>query len=51
MQPPETASVGILPIGALGVAFHHHLTSREAQPGRVVFLSRHASAKGDRWQP
>jgi hypothetical protein len=50
MQPPETASVGILPIGALGVAFHHHLTSREAQPGRVVFLSRHASAKGDRWQ-
>jgi hypothetical protein len=51
MQPPETASVGILPIGALGVAFYHHLASREAKPAhRVVFLSRHASAEGDRWR-
>jgi hypothetical protein len=51
MQPPETASVGILPIGALGVAFYHHLASRESLPARtVVFLSRHASEAGDRWR-
>lgn len=50
MQRPETSSVGILPIGALGVAFHHHLTLRAAQPEQiVVFLSRHPAAQGERW--
>jgi hypothetical protein len=51
MQPPETASVGILPIGALGVAFYHHLTLRAAEPAQgVVFLSRRAGGEGDRWR-
>jgi hypothetical protein len=51
MPGPETASVGILPIGALGVAFYHHLTARARQPpANVVFLSRHAAAESERWR-
>src|SRR5258707_635624 len=50
MQRPQMSSVGILPIGALGVAFHHHLTLRAGDLGQeVVFLSRHAGAQGERW--
>jgi hypothetical protein len=51
MQPQPPASVGILPIGALGVAFFHHLTGKASpeSPG-VVFLSRRAAGEGDRWR-
>jgi hypothetical protein len=49
MQRQEPASVGILPIGALGVAFFHHLTARAAgAAGSAAFLSRRPSAE-ERW--
>ena len=39
--------VGILPAGALGVAFFYHLTGRLARlDGRVCFLEREGSASG-----
>jgi hypothetical protein len=50
MQRPETTSVGIVPIGALGVAFYHYLTAgaRESS-NKVVFLSRRAASENNRW--
>jgi hypothetical protein len=51
MHVPGSPSVGIIPIGALGVAFHHHLTGGGTGPARdVVFLSRHAGPSGERWR-
>src|SRR5580658_3127423 len=51
MHRTEAASVGILPIGALGVAFHHYLTFGRPGSGKaVVFLSRNAGSQGDRWR-
>jgi hypothetical protein len=51
MPRPKTASAGILPIGALGVAFHHHLTSgKSGPPADVVFLSRRSTGEPDRWR-
>jgi hypothetical protein len=51
MHRPESASVGIIPIGALGVAFHHHLTlGRPPSAQDVVFLSRHSGSQGERWR-
>jgi hypothetical protein len=47
----EAAAVGILPIGALGVAFYHYLTAPASKPsGGVAFLARRAAGKGDRWR-
>lgn len=47
MERPDHPSIGVLPIGALGVAFHHHLSS--SGKAHVVFLSRRAAAGGARW--
>ncbi len=33
-------SIGILPAGALGVAFYHHLTANGQDGSDVVFLDR-----------
>jgi hypothetical protein len=51
MQVDEPGSLGVLPIGALGVAFYYYL-SAGASPSsdRVVFLSRRASKEGARWR-
>ena len=50
MSGPETPAIGILPIGALGVALYHHLTSDPSLPqGGVVFLSRETGAGRERW--
>ena len=47
MSLREIGAVGILPAGALGVAFFHHLTHAETDPlGRVVFLEREGSTSG-----
>jgi hypothetical protein len=47
----EATSIGILPIGALGVAFYHHLTATESEfPPSVAFLSRRGATATDRWQ-
>jgi hypothetical protein len=40
------APVGILSLGALGVAFHHHLTANDPAGGRTAFLLR---KPGERW--
>lgn len=41
------AAVGILPVGALGVAFFHHLTrGLREMDGRVQFIERRGSAHG-----
>lgn len=50
MAAREPAAVGILSLGALGVAFHHHLNA-SAQPGehRTAFLLRGAGAGKERW--
>jgi hypothetical protein len=51
MQAREHASVGILPIGALGVAFHHHLTLKAVSPPQeVLFLSRRPASASERWR-
>jgi hypothetical protein len=51
MQRPAATSVGILPIGALGVAFYYNLTSGTSEfPPNVAFLSRRGSAATDRWR-
>jgi hypothetical protein len=43
----QTGDVGILPAGALGVAFFHHLTRELADvSGRVSFLEREGSRSG-----
>jgi hypothetical protein len=43
----QKGTVGILPAGALGVAFFHHLTGELMQiDGRVTFLERTGSASG-----
>src|SRR5678816_4333835 len=43
----QKGCVGILPAGALGVAFFHHLTGELTQiDGRVTFLERTGSASG-----
>jgi hypothetical protein len=50
MQGHEPVSVGILPIGALGVAFYTHLAAgRPEGVDRVVFLSRRRAAAPERW--
>lgn len=50
MAGREPAAVGILSLGALGVAFHHHLNA-SAQPGenRTTFLLRGSGAGKERW--
>jgi hypothetical protein len=51
MEAHETGSVGVLPIGALGVAFYYYLTEgASCAPDRVVFLSRRTGAAGERWR-
>ncbi len=43
----QKGCVGILPAGALGVAFFYHLTGELARlDGRVIFLEREGSASG-----
>jgi len=51
MAQPAPAPVGILSLGALGVAFHYHLTA-SAGPGeqRTGFLRR-VGAAAERWGP
>ncbi len=51
MGTPNPSTVGILPVGALGVAFYHHLTggAHERDPG-VTFLSRRGGSGGERWR-
>jgi len=51
MAPRPPPPVGILSLGALGVAFHHHLTAT-AMPGedRTAFLRRSGTAP-ERWGP
>ena len=44
MSPVERGHVGIVPAGALGVAFYHHLAAQKK--GRVSFLERAGSASG-----
>ena len=47
----KSGSVGILPISALGVAFHHHLSGAGTGAGhRVVFLSRQRGSGAERWR-
>lgn len=47
----KSGSVGILPISALGVAFHHHLSGAGTGSGhRVVFLSRQRGSGAERWR-
>lgn len=48
MAGPAPAPVGILSLGALGVAFHHHLTANDPAAGRTAFLLR---KPGERWGP
>jgi hypothetical protein len=50
MSGPETPTIGILPISALGVAFFHHLTA-DAPRSReyVAFLAREAGGGRERW--
>ena len=51
METLEPGSVGVLPIGALGVAFYYYLTGGASRPAdRVVFLSRRAGEAGGRWR-
>lgn len=38
-------TVGILPVGALGVAFYHHL-SKDTEEGQVYFVEREGSTSG-----
>ena len=45
-----SAAVGILPLGALGAAFFHHLTRGRADAGRVQFIERRGSARGAAWR-
>ncbi len=49
MEAGRTASVGIMPVGALGVAFHHHLAAGPKGLSRVAFMSR-SSARPERWK-
>lgn len=43
-------SLGILPIGALGVAFYFHLSGRRGDsPESIVFLSRRSGSGTERW--
>jgi len=50
MSGREPALVGILPISALGVAFHHHLSAGAPGGGpRVAFMSRRAGSGPERW--
>lgn len=50
MERAEAASVGLLPIGALSVAFYYYLTGAAAGPSpHVSFLSRGSASKGSRW--
>jgi hypothetical protein len=44
------SSLGILPIGALGVAFYFHLSGNPARaPESIVFLSRRSGSGTERW--
>lgn len=52
MPRPVAPWVGILPAGALGVAFFHHLTDAcRRVDGRVVFLARRTGGGAERWRP
>src|SRR5688500_14600880 len=42
----QAGTVGILPAGALGVAFFHHLTQKSAKQKRVFFMERAGSQSG-----
>ncbi len=47
MRSDLPAAVGILPVGALGAAFFHHLTHElREMDGRVQFIERRGSAHG-----
>src|ERR1700679_2293003 len=46
MAGREPAAVGILSLGALGVAFHYHLTASDPAARRTAFLLR---KPGERW--
>jgi hypothetical protein len=46
-----TTSLGILPVGALGVAFYFHLSAGQPEvQEHIVFLSRRAGAGNGRWR-
>ena len=48
MDRLKESSVGLLPIGALSVAFYHYLSST-ACPPEVLFLGRRGGGKAERW--
>jgi hypothetical protein len=51
METHEPWSIGVLPIGALGVAFFYYLTEGASRAAdRVGFLSRRAGTAGERWR-
>jgi hypothetical protein len=48
MEQSSATSVGLLPIGALSVAFYHYLTS-PGSSAQVQFLGRRGGGKSERW--